>query len=715
MDQETLTNHITRLGKYYFDNACKLVLNQVFNLKAINVDGKNDGGTDFIALGDSGERTLVAYQITTQKTDIARKAYKDAEKSLRKLGINRFFYLTTFVLSETEARKIENQITSDLNIPSTCLSANLIAGLILSDGLLNQFLDENNYPLPRDYSPKSIDYREIALHSYTLLSSDASDLKEGIYDDTVLFILSNSGELSEDEIITQVKGFLGLNSIKEEILKKRIGALFGREKLKRNFNGNIILSEKSKNDIDSRKRVYEIELADIVSAQTDLMRNDYHIDWTVDDSKKISVWIAEAFIAQQISNLKEIKASIVSHPLFKVDDNSLDKIKEFLIKKKRVDIESVDKLIEDLLKLASNHPVITKITRASIYLALEGSNPVSSAKSLGGNRWSDFNIMVEPTVAIPYTCSQLYQGFVNRYFDMSVKSIKRAKRLGARLHIPYFYINECAGHLLQARKYDGIELDKNELQFSGNAFVANYYALKLQGARIPESFMDYLCSYSSSLKTERIDVKSWVRSLMTDLQSILNKSGIEFVQVPFYNHEDCANFEKEYLYQLNEIGIEKPSHLINHDIWGLQFTNDRITNNNEHWIILTYDRSLISFAKTDKYNGWVTNPSKFIDITESSKPLSETQFVSLLHSVATFSEKTLSAGARIMDRIINYASPEMQNWEFKRDIELFKKDLVSSINLNSPDYPIEVDKQTDSFLKSKGIDLKINEETDVEL
>jgi hypothetical protein len=679
----------------------------------VNVDGKNDGGTDFISIDKSCSRSYAAYQITTQKTDITRKAYKDAEKSILKLGVNRFFFLTTFVLNETEARKIENQITSELNIHTTCLSANLIAGLIISDGLLNQFLDETNYPLPRDYSSKNIDYREIALHSYTLLSNDASDLKEGIYDDTILFVLSNNVELNEKEIIEQVSSFLGLNDTKEEILKRRVGALFGRERLKRSITGKIELSEKARNDFNSRKRLYEIELANLVSAQTDLMRSDYHVDWTVEDSKKTSVWIADAFISQQISNLKEIKASIVSHPIFRADEHSIDKLKDFLHKKKNIDLKSIDKLIEDLLKLAYNHPLINKITRASIYLALEGSNPISSAKSLGGNRWSDFNIMVEPTVAIPYTCAHLYQGYVNRYFDMSIKSINRAKKLGARLFIPFFYINECAGHLFQARRYNGIELDENELQYSSNAFVANYYALKRQGARLPDTFMDYLSSFSPAIRNERSDIKNWIRSLMTDLQSILSKSSVEFVQVPLYNHSDCADFEKEYLYQMSELEIEKPTHLVNHDIWGLQYTNDRIVKNKEHWIILTYDRSLISFSKTDKYQGWVTNPSKFVDITESNKPLSETHFISLLHSVATFSEKTLSVGARIIDRIIRYASPEMQNWEFKKDIERFKNEVITSINLNSPDYSYEVDKRTDSFLKAKGIDLLNTDDTDI--
>jgi hypothetical protein len=82
MDIETLANHISGLGKRYLDNAGKIILRDVFNLNAINVDGKGDGGTDFITFTNSGEQNKVGYQITTQKSDIKGKEYRDAQKAI---------------------------------------------------------------------------------------------------------------------------------------------------------------------------------------------------------------------------------------------------------------------------------------------------------------------------------------------------------------------------------------------------------------------------------------------------------------------------------------------------------------------------------------------------------------------------------------------------------------------------------------------------------
>lgn len=49
----------------------------------------------------------------------------------------------------------------------------------------------------------------------------------------------------------------------------------------------------------------------------------------------------------------------------------------------------MDIIIDKMLQMASNHPLIVKLTRASVYIALEGTNPLSASKTLGANRWSD--------------------------------------------------------------------------------------------------------------------------------------------------------------------------------------------------------------------------------------------------------------------------------------------------------------------------------------
>lgn len=710
MDIETLTNHISKLGKQYFDKVCNLVFLEIFRYTAINIDGSYDGGTDIVTIKD-GQRERIAYQITTQKTDIKNKAYRDAKKAIEKLSIDKYYFLTTYNLSEIESRMIEDEISKDLGIKASCFSPRLIAGLILRENKLNKILDALNYPLPRQHG-NIVDIKEKALHSYSLFSDDASKLKYSVYEDTILFSLYKNS-MSEDELINSVITFLNLNEDTRDFIKRKIDSLFGKSSVEKEENGNIILSPKSFEDLENRQKLYERELANLSAAQTDLLK-EKNIPWTEDESKKISLWIANAYIANQFENLKDINASIVNRDFYNISENGAFKIKDYFIKHKSIQEDIADEITNELLEMASSHPLITKISRAFVYVALDGNNPIISSKAIGASRWSDIKIIIEPSVALPFICSVLYNGNTNKFFNNSVRSIVQAKELDSLLFIPYYYINECAGHLLTARKYIGFE-DNKELEYSANVFISNYFFLKNRGIKTPDTILEYLQTFSNSIKIEKDNVKVWVRSIMTDLQSILTTNGIQYIDIPQYNESDIQDIEITYKEILEEQKVKKKLHLIKNDVYTLKATNERIVKEGEVWVILTNDKSLINFSKTDYFKGWITNPLRFLQITELSKPMSESKLISLVHSVATFSERTLSLGARIMDRLISLSSKEIQNYELKVEIEKFKQETINSVNIEDPNILDLIDSKTDEFIEKLGLskleELEINDDT----
>ena len=713
MDQETLTNHIVNLSKAFFDIACQIVLKDVFDINAINVDGVNDGGTDFIGVTSTGKRTPIAYQVTVQKKKVPNKLENDTKKAIQKLQAKEFYFFTSTNISETNARKLERDLKKDLDIPVNCYGAKHIAGFLIEESLINKFLDKTDYPLPRSFA-QSPDYKEMALYGYTVNSDDTRGMKEGIYDDTILFVLSEQTELAEEELIERVIEFLGIESDKYLDIKNRLGALFSKSRIRRTDSSQITLGSGVIDDVNARKRLYEAELADLAAAQIDIMRNDFQKDWTTENSKNVGVYIADCYIAKQFQLLTDIKSNVVIKGLFRDEKRSEEDIKSYICEKtnlpKRQSSDAASKLIEN----ASNHPLITKLARASVYVALEGLDPVKTAKSLGVSRWNEFDILVEPSVAIPWICSQLYHGFVNRSFDIAKKSVTRAKKLGSKLYLPYYYINECASHLVSARSYvniDSIGLE-DELCYSPNAYIANYFSLKKQNERVPETLLEYLKTFSSSIQVERLDYKDWVRSVMTDIQSLLTKSGIEFIQIPFYESGYCSYFETEYAYSLMQKSKKKPKGLIDHDVWALQFTHDEVKDKQKHWAILTFDKSMADVAKKSEYSGWVITPDRYLDLTVGTQSISESQYASLVHSLASSSEKTLSMGARIIDKVVTYASDKMQNWEFKQDFDLFKRNTLSSVDVDSSSENYDIDSKIDEFLAKHGVSHNLTQEVD---
>ncbi len=714
MDQETLANHIRTLGKRDFDIACQFVLNEIFSLVSVNVDGRNDGGTDFTAFNADGSRTLCAYQITTQKTDIKNKAYKDAKKAIAKLKVKRYFFMTTYPLSESEVRNLENTITDELDISASVYTPQTIAGLIIDGRHTNNFLDKIGFPELRSFT-SIVDYREMALHGYTILSQDAKNLKSRVYDDSLIIALYRETDgLSKDALVDRVMDALGINPSKRDLLYHRIDALLMAQKIKKEEDV-LILAEDTNMDVLARQKIYERELNTLVAAQADLLR-EYKIEWTQEDSRLAATWIANAYIEKQLSNLAYAKTNIVSHILKKADCNGIEHLKHYLYKEKSIsDHDTLNNIVKSLIEMAATHPLIRKLTLASVYLALEGTKPITAVKALGAQRWCDINILIEPTIAIPYICSCLFEGVkVNKFFDNGIDSITTAQKLNMSINIPYCYIKECAGHLLMARKFDGIELDPTEMQYSSNAFVANYYACKLQGQKLPPTFMDYLALFSPDIRVERKDFQSWIRVIMHSIQSILTKHGVNYVDMRNFDEDEQKPLETEFTYYLEEHRTTKPDHLIHNDIYALLYVNEQVSRYGEHWMLLSFDNSVISVAQKSNNCAWVNNPFQFLDMVEVSNELPANKFHTLIHSMAQYSDQTLEIGARMFDRIIQFAADKMQEWEFRNEVNTFKRDLIKRVSKDNNDYMLEVDKRTDDFLRRQGINISpIDTETDI--
>lgn len=701
MDKESLTLIINGFDKRKFEQAVTLVLQDILGISAENEDSL------VVKKGKQKSVTISTfYHLTIDKRTMVDSAF--LKKKICVYKPQQIYFFFKYNLSDAELRKKDILLKTEYGIPVTCMCSRTLAEFIIESNLENKLFD--NGIVYRQINASDVDYLTAAFHSMTIVSSDVNDLKGKVYDDAILFKVSSNLYGNKNDLVHDVLDFLKLPIEKDEIITKRIDSLLSKGQMHKEPDGFVLLGS-VENEIEARKKAYLYELDSLTSAQVDLMRTDYNVDWNEEDSKKIATLLAFAAIDNQIRILREAKADI-DHAIFRMAKDSDKKILEYLQQEKGLDEDKSTKALEDLAQIAETHPLIIKITRACIYLALEGSNPLSSAHALGANNWKEICIMLEPTVAIPYICSQLYQGEVTKSFKRSVCSVQRAIKLASKVSIPYSYINECAGHLLTARKYQNIELDPEEMMHSNNAFVSNYYSLLNAGVKLPPSFMEYLATFSVAIKSEKTNIKAWIREIMTDLTSLLLQSHVIQEILPFYKDDDLKDYEIEYSHILSEKNKEKPTHLIHHDTIALKYTNDRVSNNNEHWIILSYDSILKNVGNQAFYKGWICSPDKFLELTNISTQLSDTQMVSVLHSVASFSERTLAIGARIMDRIILYASSEMQNWEFKQDLDNFKREMKISLNNTNEDFEKELITRTNEFLNKRGINTS-EEEIDI--
>jgi hypothetical protein len=126
-----------------------------------------------------------------------------------------------------------------------------------------------------------------------------------------------------------------------------------------------------------------------------------------------------------------------------------------LLKKKGIPERDIVGTISELVSQANRLPIVKKLALAAAFVALDGNDPVASAKAIGASRWTDVNVMLDASVAIPYLCARLYRPSRGRFSPVNYQGITSLQSLNAQIFIPYYYISECASHLIKARSYEG--------------------------------------------------------------------------------------------------------------------------------------------------------------------------------------------------------------------------------------------------------------------
>jgi hypothetical protein len=93
--------------------------------------------------------------------------------------------------------------------------------------------------------------------------------------------------------------------------------------------------------------------------------------------------------------------------------------------------------------------------------------------------------------------------------------------------------------------------------------------------------------------------------------------------------------------------------------------------------------------------------SEFITNTQN---LSDTSLEELILFASSASERTLAVGARMIDKILEYATPEMQEWEFKEKFYKYKEEALSHSNIRNLDDVDELAKKlVKKFLQEQGL------------
>jgi hypothetical protein len=338
-------------------------------------------------------------------------------------------------------------------------------------------------------------------------------------------------------------------------------------------------------------------------------------------------------------------------------------------------------------------------------MATEGRSIAQACRAVGAAKWSDVYVTLDASVAIPFLCSSLFEPTEGRFAIGANECIKTLKQLNTRLVMPYFYINEVAAHLLLALNTPSGEQYSRAAEYSKNGFVCHYYQLKNNGRPCPSSLPEFLSAFSARSLRGDGDRRGKAKSIMPDIQSLLQDYGIVFESIETFAPGSVGYLahrkptEESFEHFLNQMQRQRRQNLVGHDVSVLAYSKKAISELGQARMCLTWDRTMIEVARELKDCGWVVTPNEASDLVQTSVDFSEVKLTSLAHALAKATSSAEEIGASILDRVSHLSGSPFKDWESRQRFDQFYANTMARIAQN-PDSTSWVDEDVEHFMST---------------
>ena len=146
----------------------------------------------------------------------------------------------------------------------------------------------------------------------------------------------------------------------------------------------------------------------------------------------------------------------------------------------------------------------------------------------------------------------------------------------------------------------------------------------------------------------------------------------------------------------------KPHILIEHDVQVLSHLRRVRSERKEIRMCLSWDAIMIGVGRELQDCGWIVSPHEAADVIQSRYKISDAKLTALAHSLARVRERPSEKGARIIDRVVQLAGEQMQDWQFRERLESFYREALKRVDLTSDSYN-DIDREIEGFLAEEGI------------
>jgi hypothetical protein len=701
IDNLTFENFLINCSRDRFNSIVRLLLRVVFHTDATNVDAKGDAGGDFVVIPvDGGPRTFVC-QVTVQDQAWERKVLSDADKAIKKMDCTRYFYFTSRRRESAKLRALESEISTKYGVPATCLGGKEISELLISKGLIVDAMETLGITVPSSLRSR-IDRSEILLHSFVALGSETAELRDQVYDDTLLVILRDAGAKAKDTLVTEAISLLGCDLAREGRFRKRIDSLLSRQWITKNKEtGELELSPQSRQALETSEKIYAAEMDSLASSQAALLEREHGIEWPPDSAHKCSVFLARAFIKRHLETIEASQVHVNRLQLTAAIGDPVQELRNYL-SVSGVSVRRVNGVLAELASNAAESPLINKLVRGALYAALEGQNSLQASRVLGVSNWEEVTVILDASVLIPYICAKMFRPTLGRFSSGAIQCVDVFRQSGAKVVTTHDYINETSAHLLKALQYCHLKDSDQFLAYSTNGYVSHYYQMREKGISVPEDLLTFLVKFSRVLLHEQ-ETDRWIRAIMTDVQRLASEFGISYEHLKHVDAHYSDKVDREYGFIQDKRQMSRAGLLFKHDARTLSSMRKNTALGMKGQMCLTWDRTMIEVARKVADCGWVVSPHDACDFIQLSRPPTDQKLIALSHKLAGARERPSEIVGELLDRLVQVAKPEQMEWELRDRLESLRQELLGRVDTTSKEYDDWSRQKKYAFLEELGL------------
>lgn len=707
MDAEDIQKRLVSLGQRNFKRVVALVLRRVFNYDAINIDGSGDGGSDWIVYVQDGMRLRLAIQDTVQ-ANWEKKALEDAKKAHAELGANRYLFFTNRTHQQTTTTKLEVDVTSATGMGCSIFEARRISELLYQRDLTGEFLEA----LGEVGVIKRPSMPEMCLVAYSNLSADRKNHRDEVFCDSIrLACFEASQPCQKNTIINAALSFLGTSDNQRPLIEKQFERLAAKGELLKSPEGLFDLSSEIRKSLSESEKLYFLDWAALETAQNQLLKEaGALLPWSPEDAQTATIYVSRMFIQEQLELLRRARIDSVITNWTSRLGHPEQQLRDMLVEH-GVPLRKVPKTIQEMTDLAKGRDVIAKLTRTVTFIALEGRDPALNAAALGCRSWDEVHVAVDSSVAIPFLCEEMNELAKSYHFAVSGSAVRELQELKSKCCITSGHLEECAAHLIHAYRYQPASEDgglANALRLSENAFIAYFGTLKSEGLLQEESLQQFLSAFSSraaSANRASEDVRQAARAVMPEIQELLTHYGVLPCRPERRVSPDrFGALQKAFDLACLDAGRSRHPILREHDVYALAHLAGSTENEDESWVMLTWDKTFTHVAQNEITKAFVLSPAAAVDFAQPFRKLTDTQLCSLAHRLAKIASPADELAAHMLDRVTRLNPDKLNDAAFRRQLLEFRDQALKSLPTDDDaKFHGWLEGQTIEFLKQENI------------